>query len=54
MSRFLALRLAPATATVIATVAVAAVLFPATASAHALIGKQDLPLPQWLFIRGAW
>jgi hypothetical protein len=28
-----------------------AALFPATASAHGLVGKQDLPIPQWLF---AW
>jgi hypothetical protein len=28
-------------------------LFPQLASAHALIGKQDLPLPQWLFIYGS-
>ncbi len=33
--------------------AAAAVFFPHVASAHALIGKQDLPLPQWLFIYGA-
>lgn len=29
----------------------AALALPATASAHALVGKQDLPIPQWLF---AW
>jgi hypothetical protein len=28
-------------------------LFPQLASAHALIGRQDLPLPQWLFIYGS-
>lgn len=33
--------------------AAAAACFPQIASAHALIGKQDLPLPQWLFIYGA-
>ncbi len=33
--------------------AAAAACFPAVAGAHALIGKQDLPLPQWLFIYGA-
>ena len=33
---------------------VAALLFPALASAHsALVGKQDLPIPQWLFAWGA-
>lgn len=40
----------------VATLSVAAVLgalFPRIASAHALIGRQDLPLPQWLFIYGA-
>jgi hypothetical protein len=32
----------------------AALLFPALASAHsALVGKQDLPIPQWLFAWGA-
>lgn len=35
-----------------AAVALAAALaVPATASAHGLVGKQDLPIPQWLF---AW
>lgn len=34
-------------------VAAAAACFPQIASAHALIGKQDLPLPEWLFIYGA-
>jgi hypothetical protein len=29
----------------------AALLAPATASAHGLVGKQDLPIPRWLF---AW
>src|ERR1700754_2011882 len=32
-------------------VAVAALVLPATASAHGLVGKQDLPIPRWLF---AW
>ena len=30
-----------------------AALFPQWASAHGLIGRQDLPLPQWLFIYGS-
>ncbi len=32
---------------------VLAALFPQIAFAHALVGRQDLPLPQWLFIYGA-
>lgn len=43
----------PATVAVLVTAALAAVLFPSSASAHALIGKQDLPLPEWLFIYGS-
>ena len=32
----------------------AALYFPAGASAHsALVGKQDLPIPEWLFAWGA-
>ncbi|MDQ3571973.1 MAG: fenitrothion hydrolase [Actinomycetota bacterium] len=30
-----------------------ALLFPAAAGAHALAGKQDLPIPEWLFAWGA-
>lgn len=40
-------------AAVVLLMAAVAVSFPQVASAHALIGKQDLPLPQWLFIYGA-
>ncbi len=40
-------------AVAIALAATAAALFPSGASAHALIGKQDLPLPEWLFIYGS-
>jgi hypothetical protein len=40
------------TAAVLATAAVGGALWPQTASAHALIGKQDLPVPEWLFIYG--
>ncbi|HEX2358469.1 MAG TPA: fenitrothion hydrolase [Solirubrobacterales bacterium] len=32
---------------------VAALLLPETASAHALVGRQDLPIPAWLFAWGA-
>jgi len=31
----------------------AALVLPATASAHGLVGKQDLPIPRWLFAWGA-
>lgn len=41
------------TAAAVLVTAAALACFPAVASAHALIGKQDLPLPQWLFIYGA-
>jgi hypothetical protein len=37
---------------VLGAVAVALVL-PASASAHGLVGKQDLPIPRWLFAWGA-
>jgi len=40
-------------AAVLATAAMVAALLPSSASAHALIGKQDLPLPEWLFIYGS-
>jgi len=30
-----------------------AVAFPAAAGAHALVGKKDLPIPEWLFAWGA-
>src|SRR5205809_6342437 len=31
----------------------AALLFPDLASAHALVGRKDLPVPAWLFAWGA-
>src|SRR6185312_12006510 len=31
----------------------AAVLFPASASAHGLVGRTDLPIPDWMFAWGA-
>jgi hypothetical protein len=34
-------------------VLVAALLFPEVASAHALVGRKDLPVPAWLFAWGA-
>ena len=36
-----------------AIVLAAALALPATASAHGLVGKQDLPIPRWLFAWGA-
>jgi hypothetical protein len=36
-----------------AALTAAALLAPATASAHGLVGKQDLPIPRWLFAWGA-
>ena len=44
------LRAAAATATALLA---AALMLPGTASAHALVGKQDLPIPVWLFIWAA-
>lgn len=41
------------TAAAVVLTAAAAACFPQLAAAHALVGKQDLPLPQWLFIYGA-
>ncbi|MDX6656546.1 MAG: hypothetical protein QOH62_1339, partial [Solirubrobacteraceae bacterium] len=32
---------------------VAALALPASAAAHGLVGKQDLPIPRWLFAWGA-
>jgi len=32
---------------------ITALLFPAVASAHALVGRKDLPVPSWLFAWGA-
>ena len=32
---------------------IAALLFPDIASAHALVGRKDLPVPAWLFAWGA-
>jgi hypothetical protein len=34
-------------------VPIAALLFPEVASAHALVGRKDLPVPAWLFAWGA-
>src|SRR5690349_5744206 len=42
----------PSRAAVATAVPVATLLaLPSTAAAHGLVGKQDLPVPQWLF---AW
>jgi hypothetical protein len=43
---------AAATAAILAAVA-SPLLFPASAAAHALVGKKDLPIPPWLFAWGA-
>ena len=44
----------PTTAALLATAAVVVLSFPPLAAAHAtLIGREDLPLPEWLFIYGA-
>ena len=40
---------APRLGVVVLTVAVAAGVLPATASAHGLSGRSDLPVPSWLF-----
>jgi hypothetical protein len=49
--------ISPAAALVAAVSAAAALLtalvFPDVASAHALVGRQDLPIPAWLFAWGA-
>jgi hypothetical protein len=37
----------------VAVSAAAALLFPEIASAHALVGRKDLPVPAWLFAWGA-
>jgi hypothetical protein len=46
------LRLRTAVGVALATPA-AALLFPELASAHALVGRKDLPVPAWLFAWGA-
>ena len=40
-------------AAMLAAGSVAALLFPEVASAHALVGRKDLPVPAWLFAWGA-
>ena len=42
-----------AAALIAAALLVAALLVPQPSFAHALIGKQDLPIPAWLFAWGA-
>ncbi|CAN5586919.1 hypothetical protein BH20ACT15_BH20ACT15_09930 [soil metagenome] len=46
-------RLFRAVAVMAAALFAAALLVPGTAAAHALVGKQDLPIPVWLFIWAA-
>lgn len=38
---------------VFGAVALSALLLPATASAHGIVGRQDLPIPRWLFVWAA-
>jgi hypothetical protein len=40
-------------AAALTALAAAALLMPAGASAHGLVGRQDLPIPRWLFAWGA-
>jgi hypothetical protein len=46
-------KLGMAAAATVAVAAAAALLYPLPAEAHALVGKQDLPIPEWLFAWGA-
>ncbi|MGC1798870.1 MAG: hypothetical protein WA701_00655, partial [Solirubrobacterales bacterium] len=43
----------PAAVFVAASVLLVGLLFPDVASAHALVGRKDLPVPAWLFAWGA-
>jgi hypothetical protein len=43
----------PAAALVVAAGPLASLVFPDVASAHALVGRKDLPVPAWLFAWGA-
>ena len=40
-------------AALVAAGSVGALIFPDVASAHALVGRKDLPVPAWLFAWGA-
>src|SRR5215207_6753772 len=44
---------AVALAALVAAGSAAALAFPDVASAHALVGRKDLPVPAWLFAWGA-
>ena len=44
---------APAALWALASAAVIAVLLPTAATAHGLVGRSDLPLPDWLFAWGS-
>ena len=44
---------APASLFALASTAVIAVLLPSAAAAHGLVGRSDLPLPDWLFAWGS-
>jgi hypothetical protein len=45
--------IALAAAATLGLAAAASLLYPPPAAAHALVGKQDLPIPEWLFAWGA-
>lgn len=49
----LARRALPAGAAILLTAVVGGALFPEPAAAHGLVGRADLPLPQWLLVWGA-
>jgi hypothetical protein len=48
-----ALRAFGLAAAAVLAAAATALLYPPPAAAHALVGKQDLPIPEWLFAWGA-
>jgi hypothetical protein len=53
MSERLARATLPAAVSALITAAAAALLLPEPAAAHGLVGRSDLPLPEWLLLWGA-